>query len=96
MALAMRLASSDVSFTVPKRPLVEVVPAMDGRDHDAVAVLHHERIRVRPVHGPARQEATGQPLENKTGTRIKSGVRWCRLKMGIRGCMEPGGTPHQR
>lgn len=46
MALAMRLASSDVSFTVPKRPLVEVVPAMDGCDHDAVAVVHHERIRV--------------------------------------------------
>jgi hypothetical protein len=55
MALAIFLASSEVSLECLNDHFCR--SRQDGRHYDPVGVLHHERVRVRPVHGPGRWKA---------------------------------------
>jgi hypothetical protein len=78
MALAIFRASLDVSLVWPNDHL-QVVPAEHAGENDAVGVLHHESIRMRPVNGPGRGKSpvlSHPRFENKTGTKINPEVRW--------------------
>src|ERR1700761_9629494 len=96
MAPAIRLASSEVSLLCPKDHFCK---SGNGRS------LPQSRSRPSPRTNPdaagpqAKVEGNGGSgsyrIENKTGTEFTAVVRWCRLKMRIRGCTEPGGTPYQ-
>src|ERR1700730_1887845 len=97
MAAAIRLASSEVSLLCPNDHLRR--SSGSGRSPPQSRCCPSPRTYPDAAGPRPKEEENGGSgsflVENKTRTLIKNVLRWCRLKMRIRGCMEPGGTPHQ-